>query len=159
MSSILLNPYLRASVLGAMAGIRSLSATTVLSLDASRTDRDLEGTVFSKLASPTVSRLLVLAELGEIVADKLPFVPNRTDPLPLLGRILWGGAAGAAAFAEAKKSALLGAAIAAQAAVISTNISFRLRAALSKKIPGPVAGLVGDAAVILLGYALLRGEE
>lgn len=153
------DPYLRAAALGAMAGIRSISGLVTLSLDASRHHRGLGGTILSKLASPMVSKLFVLAEVGEMAADKSPFLPNRTDPLPLLGRIALGGTAGAIAFVEAKEPAALGAAISALAAIVSTNISFRLRAALSKKIPGPVAGLVGDAAVVALGYALLRAEE
>ena len=33
--------------------------------------------------------------IGELIADKLPFIPNRTSPGPLFGRIVLGALCGA----------------------------------------------------------------
>jgi uncharacterized membrane protein len=35
-------------------------------------------------------KLLVAAAIGELIADKLPWVPSRTEPLPFLGRVTGG---------------------------------------------------------------------
>ncbi len=150
------NPFVRAGLLGAISGIRSVSALTFAGIDARQNDRDLDATPFSWLCSENFSTLLVLSAAGEMLLDKTPFLPNRIDPLPLLGRVFLGGAAGAVVFLEEKQSPLVGAVVAGVASVASTQVSFRVRRALSRKLPGPVAGLAGDVAVVLLGRAFLR---
>src|SRR5690348_4911985 len=142
------NPYLKAVLLGTIAGIRSMSALAAVSIDASRNDRDLDDTPFSLLCSPNVSTLLTLAAVGEMVVDKLPILPNRTDPLPLLGRVFFAGLSGVVVAIEEKQPAPAGAAVAALASVASTQITFRLRMGLSKRLPSILAALVGDAAVV-----------
>lgn len=151
------NPYLRALTLGAMSGIRSMTAPAFLSYDASRNGSGgLDGTVFSMLGRRNVANVIALMSAGEIVADKLPFIPNRTDPGPLFGRLAIGGTSGAVAFVEEDKPALIGGLIGALAALISTNVSFQVRMALSRKIPGVLAAVVGDAVALGLGLTTLR---
>jgi len=150
------NPFVRAALLGTISGIRSVSAPALASMDAVQNERDLDGTPFAWLSSENASTLLALSAAGEMLLDKLPFLPNRTNPVPLLGRVLLGGYAGAVVFAEEKEPALAGAAVAGLASVVSTQVSFRIRRTLSRKLPGPLSGLAGDVAVVLLGRAFLR---
>ena len=156
MSSSSTSPYLRAAILGTIAGIRSMSAPALVSREAFQSKHDFGGGPLDNLASPAVSALLDVAAVGEMVVDKLPFLPNRTDALPLLGRVILGGSAGAVLFIEEKQPPIVGALISGAAAVVSTQISFRLRRALSKRLPGLLAALTGDAAVFVLGRAYLN---
>jgi uncharacterized membrane protein len=133
-----------------------MSALAAVSIDARHNDRDLDDTPFASICSPNVSTLLSLAAAGEMVVDKLPILPNRTDLLPLLGRVFFAGVSGAAVFIEEKQPAPVGAAVAALASVASTNVSFQLRRGLSRRLPGLLAALVGDAAVVALGYTFTR---
>jgi uncharacterized membrane protein len=47
--------------------------------------------------------------LGELIADKLPWIPKRTAPAPLLARFLTGGLCGASLCAAAGQSLVVGA--------------------------------------------------
>src|SRR4051812_4406680 len=85
--------YLRAAGLGAVAGLRAFSAPALLSRQLSRSDRK-EG-VTSLLGSPTVATVLGALAVGEIVADKMPWMPNRTDPPGLIARAGSGAFVGA----------------------------------------------------------------
>src|SRR3712207_6737063 len=53
------------------------------------------------LATPRVATGIAALAAMELVADKLPGVPNRTDAGPLLGRVVAGGVIGAALAAVA----------------------------------------------------------
>jgi uncharacterized membrane protein len=137
-----------------------MSGPAFATIDAGRNDRKLEGTVFEPLKRSEAPLVVGFMAVGEMIVDKLPFLPNRTDPLPLIGRLVLGGTAGAAVFAGEGESALVGAAIGSLGALVSSFVGFRVRMFLIEKVglPNLVGGLVGDAAVIGIGSALLRAE-
>src|SRR4051812_20081182 len=89
----------RALGAGVLTGIRSMAGPAFVTVDAGRNDRKLEGTVFELLKKPEAPLVVGSMSVGEMVVDKLPFLPNRTDPLPLFGRLVLGGASGAVVFA------------------------------------------------------------
>jgi hypothetical protein len=93
-----------------------------------------------------------------MVLDKLPILPNRIDPLPLLGRACLGGAASATAFAEARRPLVLGALLGAGAAVASAHLFYRLRVGVSEGLglPDLVGAFVEDGAVLALERAAMR---
>ncbi|MGH9310283.1 MAG: DUF4126 domain-containing protein, partial [Vicinamibacterales bacterium] len=70
-----------AGALGAVSGSRSMLAPALVAR--------------AHHASPAAPILALLAG-GEMMADKMPFIPSRTDALPLAGRIVSGALAGAA---------------------------------------------------------------
>jgi uncharacterized membrane protein len=105
------------------------------------------------LASPHVVATLNAIAAMELVADKLPFIPNRTDPAPLIGRVVAGGLIGAAIAAVAGHDRAQGTLIGAVAAFAGAHAGFQLRRALTAVLPAPVAGLVEDAAVGALAAA------
>src|SRR5690349_1171135 len=79
--------YARALGLGAIAGLRSLTAPALFSYVAARDhEQSLDATPFGKLSSPPVAGTLCALALGEIVVDKLPQAPNRTVPASLIWR-------------------------------------------------------------------------
>jgi uncharacterized membrane protein len=82
-------------LLGAVTGMRSMTAMAVLCWFAYRGDLSLDGTWASwagRLATVIIFTVLALAEL---VGDKLPKTPNRTALGPLFVRVVIGGLIGA----------------------------------------------------------------
>jgi uncharacterized membrane protein len=148
----------RALGLGAISGLRSLSGPAFVSRAASREDLDLDDTIFAFLGSPRVSKALVLMELGELVGDKLPAIPSRTSPPPLLGRAASGALVGAAVFASEGRRATTGAALGSTAAVGAAFAGEWIRALVVEKtgFPDPVVALAEDATVLLVGRRSLR---
>ena len=149
----------RALGMGAAAGLRSMSAPAALSraLSAGRIG-GLEETPFAILGSASVSRVLLLLEIGEMLVDKLPVAPSRTSPPPLLGRAASGALVGAALFASGKRGAVAGGALGAGVALAAAYAGERLRLLAAQRlgIPDPAVALIEDGLVLLLGARLLR---
>lgn len=136
------------AVLGAglIAGLRSFSAPAAVS-SALAGQADL-----AAQAAP----LLQLLAAGEMFADKLPFMPDRTSPPVLASRALIGGAAGAAVAAAYGRNLLLGAALAGSAAVLSSYVGLAMRRAATDRLglPDQIVALAEDALVVSAGRAL-----
>lgn len=64
-------------------------------------NKRLPGTPVAEfLARKPVRSLLQMMALGEMMADKLPSIPDRIEPGPLVGRVFLSGAAGGCARAS-----------------------------------------------------------
>lgn len=142
-----------AAAVGVMAGMRSLSAPALVAHTFAHDGARARGRLGRALSSATVARTLETLAVGEAVADKTPWVPDRVDPLPLAGRAVSGALAGAAMGSDrrARRSRL--AMIGAAAAVASTLVAFRVRrgAARTGTVSAVAAGLLEDALVVALG--------
>jgi uncharacterized membrane protein len=99
------------------------------------------------LASPRVAATVTAFAAMEVVADKLPFIPNRTDAAPLVGRIVAGAVLGAAIAAVSNRGRAQGALVGSVAAFAGAHLGFQLRRELAALLPAPVAALAEDAAV------------
>lgn len=137
-----------AVMLGLATGMLSQSGTATV-LAATPADR-LPGF----LRAPWVRRLAVAWAVGEILANAfVPFLPPRTTPGPLGGRIVQG-AATAALLAHADQRPMAIPAIAGGgAAALSANVATRLRARLSRHIPDLLIAI----AETVLSLGLARG--
>jgi uncharacterized membrane protein len=141
---------LRAAALGAASGSRSTAGVTAVALTSARGDR---GRVASGLGSTTGTTVSGVLALGELVADKLPFVPSRLGAPALGGRVLLGGTSAAA---EARRDghdpvlpALVGAAVAVGAAVLGS----RLRGVAAERFGSDKPGaFLEDGAAAVLGW-------
>jgi uncharacterized membrane protein len=144
--------------LGVMSGIRSMAGPATIANWATRYPKKLRGTIFSLLTDRFVARLVSLSLLGEMVLDKLPVLPDRVARLPLLGRAFWGGAAGAVAYKGTGRSSLEGAGIAALAAIVSTQVTYRLRVGLKGllRLPDLLIALAEDALVFYLARRITK---
>jgi uncharacterized membrane protein len=107
----------------------------------------------------TPPRLLAAVEL---IVDKVPSVPNRVDPALILGRIAAGALVGVVVGGRTGRNrgelALIGGLI----AFASTHATYRMRRALSDRLPSMAAALIEDAIVVgaaAVGAALLRAER
>lgn len=153
---------LTAAGLGLVAGMRSMSAPALLAGHlVEHRRRRREGVASRLLASPGRCRLLRLLAAGEMVADKMPFIPARTEPMPLAGRAAMGALCGAA-LAEHRGGARAGAAVlGAAAAVAATFAAYHLRRAAGQRLalPDAMLGVAEDALVVGLGRSLLRPAD
>jgi uncharacterized membrane protein len=136
-----------------------MAAPAALSRAAERGDiGSLEGTLFAALGSPSVSTALRLFEVGELIVDKVPVVPSRTSPLPLLGRAASGALVGAALFASGGRQTMTGGVLGAVSAVVAAYATERLRLQIAEQLglPDFVVALSEDALVLFGGARLLR---
>ena len=105
------------------------------------------------LKSTNVQRSLGFAAIVEMIGDKLPFVPNRTSPGPLIGRLSIGAASGAAMASDAKLSALHGALAGGGGALAASFVGMYGRFLIGKGlgVPDLVVALVEDGLALELG--------
>ena len=149
----------RALGLGAVAGVRSMSAPALLSRAASRSEIEgIEDTLFAFLASPRAARILTVLAIGEALADKLPFSPDRISVPGLIGRMGSGGLVGAALFAAAERRTTIGAGLGLLSAAAASYPSYYLRVKTQEKLGAPnwAVGLVEDALAEGAGLLALR---
>jgi uncharacterized membrane protein len=84
-------------LLGVVTGLRTMTPMVVLCWFAYKGNLPVDGTwAFWTQRLATAIVFTVLAA-GELIADKLPRTPNRTDLGPLLARLAFGGLVGAIA--------------------------------------------------------------
>jgi len=115
-----------ATLLGVACGLRTFSAPALLAL--------------RKRPLNAPRRLVLVAALGELVADKLPAMPSRLARRGLTGRLLSSSASGASIAGPA------GAATAAIAALASAVGGNRARAAIAS----PLGAFAEDGLAIAL---------
>ncbi|SFQ66727.1 DUF4126 family protein [Hymenobacter arizonensis] len=147
---------------GTLAGMRSMSAPAFLSHYLSRQPHaGLDGSPLRFLQKPATATALKAIAAGEIVADKLPMMPNRIAPEVLLGRLLSGALVGATWYKSRQGSAVGGGLLGGAVAVAATFVSYALRTGISEKSGVPVAlvGVGEDALVLAGGTALLSGQR
>lgn len=143
--------------LAAIAGLRSMAALALLARAVRRGDLDAPN--LPTLGTREVSGLLSILAIGEMAADKTPFVPARTSAPALFGRLLSGALVGATLFASEGRHGNSGAVLGALSAFGAAYAGEGLRTAGTRKgIPGPILGTLEDRAILTLGTRLLRKD-
>jgi uncharacterized membrane protein len=139
-----------AAALGLVAGARSFLSPALL---ARLADGRPTGPAARLLGHPLARRALPALALLESLGDKLPFMPARSEALPLLGRLASGALVGAAA---APLQPLAGAAVGAATAGFAAIALASLRSRLDTLGPAPalLAALAEDTAAFALGRRL-----
>jgi uncharacterized membrane protein len=150
--------YGGAAVLGAVSGMRSMAAPAIVSRLAHTGLLPLADSQIKFLGHKNSAKTMALMAAGEMIADKLPFIPNRTAVFPLVTRAVSGALSGTAFVKARKGSVALGALIGSLAAVGASYGAYKLRKSLGKKlhVPDPVIAVAEDALVAACGFALLR---
>lgn len=142
------NTFQRAALIGAVAGIRSMTAPAAVSrrLSAGHVTPDVDSAL-AFMGKKGVAHALAIAAAGELAADKVPFVPNRTDAAPLIFRAVSGAVCGATVADADDESPFAGAIIGSLAAVLSAYLFFNLRREITRRtaIPDTCVALVEDA--------------
>ena len=152
-------PLLQVIGIGALAGMRTSSALVVAThILSHHKSKSLEQSPLKFMQSPTVATVLKVLSLSEVVVDKLPATPSRTEPGGVAGRCISGALAGASIYKAVGGKAITGALIGGAVAIAATYGSYFLRknTAKASRIPDPIIGGIEDALVIGAGVGLCK---
>ena len=141
---------LLALLIGVVSGLRSVTAPAVVAWGAHLNWLNLRNTALSFMASTAAVVMFTLLALVELIADKLPSTPSRTEPVGLIARILLGGLSGACVAVSGAQSIVVGAVLGAVGGVAGAFAGYQARTRLVKalKVPDFVIALLGDAVAI-----------
>jgi uncharacterized membrane protein len=152
--------YAFAFLIGVSAGLRSLTAPAVVSWAARLGWLKLSGTPLGFLGAAATPWILSALALGELFADKQPWIPSRKMPPPFAARIVAGALCGLALGASGGWLAHgVGTAVAgALGALVGTLGGYEFRMRLTRAAGGrgfPIA-LLEDAIAIGLALWVVR---
>ncbi len=147
-----------AAGIGAVAGLRSMTAPAVVSWAVQQKWLRTPGRSLNFLKSKRTAAIVSALAAGELVVDKLPKAPNRTVPVSLAARAVSGGVCGAVVCASKRGPVLQGAAVGALAAVGSSFAGYALRKRLDEKfaVSDKVVAIGEDVLASGSGVLLLR---
>lgn len=83
-------------LIGFVSGLRTMTAPALVSWGAALGALPLEGTGLSLLGAPFAPWILTAMAIGELVVDKLPWLPSRMVLIQFLPRLVSGGVSGGA---------------------------------------------------------------
>jgi uncharacterized membrane protein len=146
-----------AFAIGVINGLRSMTPPAVVSWAAHWKWLDLQHSQLAFLGSTAAVYILTAGAIVELIVDKLPKTPRRTEPLGLIARFALGGLSGAALCAAANQSVVLGAVLGGVGGVAGGFGGYEVRTRLVKalKIPDTVVALLEDAIAIGGGFFLV----
>jgi uncharacterized membrane protein len=121
-------------LLGFTTGLRSLMPMAVLSWYAWLEYLPVSGTWAEWYGRLSVAIVLTVLALGELIADKLPWIPNRTAPALLAWRLALGGLAGSIAATSLNGSGFEGVLLGVVGALLGTFGGYMVRRDLVEKI-------------------------
>ena len=156
-----MNTSTQTFVIGVVCGMRSTFGPALVSHKLSRqrsaghSETRLGSLNF--MASPKTANFLKVAAAGELIADKLPQTPARTQAGGLGGRTLSGALCGAALSRSAGQGARTGAIVGALGAVVGSYGFYYLRRYLThtQGLPDLPVALTEDALAAVGGAAVL----
>lgn len=155
--------FLLCMLLGGATGLRSMTGIAVVTVVAQPHWPHLQwlhltGTGLSFLAHPVSMVVFVLLALGELVADKLPFIPARIQPGPLTARFGFGALCASALAVAAGVSWIVPALIGGVAAIVAAYAGSWLRRSITARGVKdlPIALLEDTAAILLAVFAVSR---
>jgi uncharacterized membrane protein len=146
-----------AFLIGCVCGLRSMTAPAVVAWGAHMGWLHLDGSWLSFMANKISLAVFSLFALGELIADKLPFIPRRTLPGPLGVRIVFGALCGAALCLSAGASLMFGAILGALGGIAGAFAGYNYRRLLSRgaKLPDLLIALLEDLAAVVGGLLLV----
>jgi uncharacterized membrane protein len=121
---------------GIASGLRSLTPTAVVAWAAHLGALDLAGTPLSFLSSTVAVASFTPLAIGELVFDKLPIAPNRTEIPGLAARLLFGALAGGAVAVSGGFTLALGGVIGGLGGLAGAFAGYEARTRLTRKLPG-----------------------
>jgi uncharacterized membrane protein len=148
---------LLAFLIGVIAGLRTMTAPAVVAWAAHQQWLNLHNSPLAFMGSTAAVAILTVLALGELVVDKLPSTPSRTQPLGLIGRSVLGGLSGACVAAAGSQSITLGVVLGLAGAMIGAFAGYEVRTRLvsALKVPDFVIALLEDAVAIVGGILIV----
>ena len=152
-----------AAALGWVAGMRSATPPALLARAFGQRSvvqhlRDRRRQPARALAARRAAPLLAVAALGEMLADKLPIMPDRTSPPVLAGRVVSGAVAGAALAVARRQPLAVPALVGAAGAVVSSYAMMALRRRVGERlaVPDTAVALAEDGLALGIGAAVVQ---
>jgi uncharacterized membrane protein len=148
---------LLAFLIGVIAGLRTMTAPAIVAWAANRYWLNLHDSPLAFMGSTAAVAVFTVLALGELVVDKLPSTPNRTQLLGLIGRSVLGGLSGVAVAASGAQSIALGAVLGVAGAIAGAFAGHEVRNRLVRalKVPDFVVALLEDAVAIAGGLLIV----
>ena len=145
--------YSAAAAIGAVAGLRSMLAPAIVSHCAHSGVLPIQHRHIAFLNRPAAAHTLAALAGSELIADKLPFMPNRTQPASALARAFSGALSGAAVCSAKNCSIAAGALLGALGAIGTTFGAYELRRRAGKRfgVPDPVIAVLEDGIALVAG--------
>ena len=143
-----------AFAIGVVDGLRSMTAPAAVSWAARWKWLHLEQSGLAFLGSAATPYIFTVLALLELVADKLPQTPNRTQPASLFIRVVLGGLSGAALCASSHQSLLAGAVLGGLGGLAGGFGGYQFRRWLSQVLNAPLAAALLED-IIAIGLAFL----
>src|ERR1700690_620851 len=149
--------FLLAFGIGMVTGLRSMTGPAVVCWAAHLGWLNLEGSRLAFMESTAATYGFSVMALGELIADKLPFIPNRTSPGPLFGRVVLGALSGAALCVATGYSSAVGAILGGVGGVTGAFAGYRVRVGWAKasRLPDWWIALVEDLIAVGGGFLLV----
>ncbi len=149
--------FLLALAIGAVAGLRALTPPAVVCWAASWNWILILDSRLSFVDSTITALIFTSLAIGELIADKMPWIGPRTRPGPLVDRMIMGGLSGAVLCQAGAESMWIGALLGAIGAVAGAYTGFIVRRGLVLKVKladGAVA-LAEDAIAIAAAFVIV----
>jgi uncharacterized membrane protein len=139
-----------AFLIGGVCGLRSMTAPAVVCWGAHFGWLHLDGSKLGFLHHPVSLAVFTLCALGELVGDKVPKIPSRTLPGPLVVRVVFGGLCAAALCISAHEALLAGVFAGILGAIAGAVGGYSLRGwlTLGFGMPDFAIALVEDAVAV-----------
>lgn len=152
-----LQVYAASALIGFVAGLRSMTAPAIVSGAIRSGALPLPEGLLSAMGSPACANTFAGLAVGELIADKTPRIPSRTDPGPLVARLVSGGLCGAAICCAKREPMIPGAALGALASIGGAFLGYHLRrdAVRNGSLPDFGVALVEDAVALGAGLAAI----
>jgi|ERR1700680_2735839 len=142
-------------LLGFVTGLRSLIAPAAVCWAAHLGWLNFAGTSLAFIDRPALLIVFTLLAIVELIADKLPRVPARTDPPGLIARIVLGCLCGFALATSAGGNLLVAAIVGIIGALVGTFAGYNIRQALVVQAHLPDLGVALAEDLIAIGGSLL----
>jgi uncharacterized membrane protein len=120
-------------LLGCVTGLRSMSGPALVCWGIHLGWLTVAGSPLLFLGNPISLVVFTLLAVGELVGDKLPQIPNRIAPGPLVVRIVFGGMGGWVLAWSGHVSIVGGVALAAAGAVAGAFAGFYIRREITQR--------------------------
>jgi uncharacterized membrane protein len=144
-----------AFLIGCVCGLRSMTAPAVVAWGAHLGWLHLQPGLLAFFAHKISLVIFSLFAIGELIADKLPFIPARTQAGPLAVRILFGALCGAALCHSGAASPLVGAVLGGVGGVAGAFAGYTYRRRLASLLPDWVLALFEDLVAVGGGFLLV----
>jgi len=139
--------------IGAVAGLRTLTAPAVLAWAAKRRWIRIGNSPFATIISAQASTRLTDLAVTELIADKLPFTPSRLKAGPLASRVVSGAVCGATIYGVVERPLVEGAVLGGVGAIAGAFAGYHMRKKLRRDMPDVGVAVLED--VLAIGGAVL----